>query len=224
MLNITQLFKGRKKKISALKTYGFKARKGGYYYAESILDGQFEVRVTVADDNVSAEVYDVFAECNYYLHTVEDASGGFVGSVRAEYERILQDISDKCFEKAVPYAGEITRQIMAYAKATYGGKPEYLWEDDDSAIIRRKDNKKWYALFMKIEKSKLGIEGDGKIEILDIRAPKEEIARLVDKKNYFGGWHMNKKSWITVPLDGRVNTEVICWLVDISYELAKGKK
>jgi predicted DNA-binding protein (MmcQ/YjbR family) len=221
MIDISQLFKDRKKKISALKAYGFKLKGGKYYYAESILEGQFEVRVTVSDD-VKVEVYDMFAECNYYLHTVKEACGGFVGEVRGEYERILSDISSKCFDKAMPYREDAAKYVFAYAKQTYGGKPEFLWKDDDtSCIIRRKDNKKWYALFMQIERKKLGIDGDGLIEILDLRAPKEEIPKLVDKKNYFGGWHMNKKTWITVPLDGRVPAEVICSLLDLSFTLAK---
>jgi predicted DNA-binding protein (MmcQ/YjbR family) len=34
---------------------------------------------------------------------------------------------------------------------------------------------------------------------------------------------MNKQSWITVVLDGRVNAEVICWLLDMSFDLAATK-
>ena len=34
---------------------------------------------------------------------------------------------------------------------------------------------------------------------------------------------MNKKHWITLPLDGTLPAEEICAMLDTSYALAKGK-
>jgi predicted DNA-binding protein (MmcQ/YjbR family) len=221
MIDLIQLFRGRKYKISALKKFGFKERGGQYFYSENILDGQFEVRVKINNEGVSATVYDLLAGDNYYLHTVEGAAGGFVAQVREEYERIIGDISEKCFEKGSSFSCDVSRAVVAYAKKTYRSDLEFLWKDDDNAILRRRDNKKWYAVFMKVAWEKLGLSGEGKAEIVDLMAPREEIARLVDGKNYLPGWHMNKKTWITIPLDGRVPAEVVCWVLDLSYVLAK---
>jgi predicted DNA-binding protein (MmcQ/YjbR family) len=186
------------------------------------LDGQFIIKVTVTDC-VSAEVYDVFAEDNYYLHIVEGAEGSFVGQVRGEYESLLQQISSTCFKPPFVF-GDVGKTVAAYAKKNYHSNLEFLWKDDDKdAILRRNDNKKWYAVFMCIARKKLGIEGEGEIAIVDVRAPQEELARLIDGKNYFKAWHMNKRNWLTVPLDGRVNAEVVCWLLDMSYQLAAKK-
>ncbi|KPU44392.1 hypothetical protein OXPF_20110 [Oxobacter pfennigii] len=33
------------------------------------------------------------------------------------------------------------------------------------------------------------------------------------------GYHMNKKHWNTVILDGGIPDEKICWMIDMSYEL-----
>ena len=44
---------------------------------------------------------------------------------------------------------------------------------------------------------------------------------MIDKKRYFPGWHMNKKHWYTIILDGSVSTEEICSRIDESYRLAK---
>ena len=35
------------------------------------------------------------------------------------------------------------------------------------------------------------------------------------------GWHMNKKNWYTIILDGRIQTEEVCTRIDESYRLAK---
>ena len=41
-------------------------------------------------------------------------------------------------------------------------------------------------------------------EILDIRADAETMARSLDFEHYFPGYHMNKRTWLTVRLDGSV--------------------
>ena len=97
-----------------------------------------------------------------------------------------------------------------------------MWEKfDDNAIWRRTDNAKWYGAILTVSKSKLGLPSDEIVEILDLRADPDEIPKMVDGKNIFGGWHMNKKHWITVCLDGSVPPEDIFKMIDISYNLAK---
>ena len=224
MLDINELFRGRKPVKKALAEFGFKKSGEDYIYSENILNGQFIINVTVqADGAVTASVYDTEAEDNYYLFAVEGAEGSFVGEVRAEYERVLSAVSDECFSAAEVYRESTTKAVLSYAKNKYRTPLEFLWHDENS-IMRRKDNRKWYLAILPVQRSKIGLEGESKIEIIDLLAPPAEIPKLIDGVNYLPAYHMNKKSWITVPLDGRVSAEVICALVDMSYELAKGKK
>ena len=59
-------------------------------------------------------------------------------------------------------------EIFRYVKEQYGTEPEYLWKKDpDSAVLRHKSGK-WYAIIMAVEKKTLGLEEDGKIDILDM--------------------------------------------------------
>ena len=224
MLDIKQLFYGRKAVINALKEYGFApAEDGGYVCRKDVVDGQFYLEVTVKDGEVKATVYDKEAECPYYLFAVEGAEGAFVGEVRSEYERILNEISDKCFSAAEVYRERTAKKVINYARKKYRTELEFLWHDEN-AIMRRRDNGKWYFVLLQVKPERLGLDGDRVVEIIDLRAPAEEIKKLVDGVNYLPAYHMNKKSWITVPLDGRVNAEIICAMVDMSYEIAKGKK
>ena len=48
----------------------------------------------------------------------------------------------------------------------------------------------------------------------------EEIEKRVDGKKYFAGYHMNKKHWITLCLDGSSELYEILWLIDERYVLA----
>ncbi|MBR1680176.1 MmcQ/YjbR family DNA-binding protein, partial [bacterium] len=54
---------------------------------------------------------------------------------------------------------------------------------------------------------------------IDLRASTEEIENLVDNKKYFSGYHMNKKHWLTIILDGSVPIEDIYNRIDSSYNL-----
>jgi len=46
------------------------------------------------------------------------------------------------------------------------------------------------------------------------------MEELLSNKSYYPGWHMNKKNWYTIILDGSVETEEIYKRIDESYRLA----
>ncbi|MCH5148944.1 MAG: MmcQ/YjbR family DNA-binding protein [Clostridiales bacterium] len=170
---------------------------------------------------VETELFDLETEEIYTLHLVAEASGEFVGKVRSEHDRVLEEICEKCFESSI-LGGQFTKKVIEYVQKRYGDELEFLWERyPDAAIIRRKDNRKWYALFMTVSKKKLGLDDDEPAEIIDLRFDKDELPKIVDGKRYFFGYHMNKKHWITVLLDGSVPIEEILNYLDNSYKLAK---
>ena len=215
------LIKNKSANADKLVKYGFRAAGGKYVYQTTIIDGQFRMTVTVDVNEIDAELYDLSAEDVYTLHLVEGAVGAFVGRVRAECEQILRDVEQNCFDTDV-FKQDFTREIINYAKIKYGDEVEYLWDNyPDAAIIRRQDNKKWYVLLMTVLPKRLGLSGDEQIEIVDLRFDVEELPKKLDGKRYFAGYHMNKKHWITILLDGSVPLAEILDCVDKSYALAK---
>lgn len=114
------------------------------------------------------------------------------------------------------------QRIMDSITSEYGDKAEYLFEHDDTAVFRKGDKKKWYAVIMTISKRKLGIDSDDKIDVLNVKLNPNEIALLIDRVSYFPAYHMNKKHWCTIPLDGSLDIDEICYRIGQSYELVKG--
>lgn len=84
-----------------------------------------------------------------------------------------------------------------------------------------KDNQKWYGAILTVSGRKLGLPTDEILEIIDLRLEKELMEQTIDNVRYFPGWHMNKKNWYTIILDGRIQTEEVCTRIDESYRLAK---
>lgn len=215
-----ELFPYKKVNIKKLKRFGFSESDDKYVYYKNILGGQMRLEVVFIENEIYTLIWDCETGEEYVLHNIEGASGEFVGKVRGEYDAIIGRISDECFETEI-FKSDLANEIISYAKEKYGSVPEYLWEKfPDNAIFRRPDTKKWYAALLTAKNSSLGKSEEGKSEILDLRANPYDIPGLLDGKKYFPGYHMNKKHWITIFLDGSVSSEEICDMIDKSYSLA----
>ncbi len=201
--------------------FGFVKGRNGYAYHTLLADGQFEMTVTIAEDgNVSAAVADSASKEPYVLHCVPDAQGAFVGRIREEYERVLTSIAENCCEKEV-FKSACAREIITHIRERYQDELQFLWTKfPDNAIFRRQDNAKWYAALLIVQKRKLGLDQDGSVEIVDLRCAPEAIDVLIDRKKYFPGYHMNKKHWLTILLDGSVPVDAIFRHISTSYDLA----
>lgn len=205
-----------------LTAYGFIKDADKYSYSAVLSESGFKMTVSITGQGkVSTVLVDPEFNEPYTLHLTSGAVGSFVGSVREEYENILTDIAEKCFEPDV-FKSEQAKEIIAYVKNKYNDELEYLWEKfPDNAVVRREDNKKWYAVLLTVSKRKLGLESDETVEIIDLRMKPESLAELTDNVRYFPGYHMNKKHWLTIILDGSVQLREICARIDESYQLAK---
>lgn len=222
MADVDTLFKNRKVNPASLIPFGFIENESAYTYSTGLVGGQFEMTVTITKDGeLSADVIDGVSKERYVLHRISNASGAFVGTIREEYERVLTAIVEACFEPDV-FKSENARQVIQYAREKYQDELEFLWQRfSENAILRRKDNKKWYAALLVLQKKKLGLDEAGVVDIIDLRGKPDDISALVDGQKYFPGYHMNKKHWFTICLDGSVPVEEIYCRIDESFALAK---
>ena len=113
-------------------------------------------------------------------------------------------------------------EIFEYVQKQYVTVPEYLWSKlPDSAVLRHK-NGKWYAVLMRVEKSKLGLDGDGTVDVLDVKCDPEMTGMIIQTYGFLPGYHMNKQHWITILLDGSVSEAKTLDFLDMSYDLIDG--
>ena len=114
-------------------------------------------------------------------------------------------------------------EIYEYVKKQYGTVPEYLLKESPESAVLRHQNGKWYAVLMQVEKSRLGLEGDTKVDIIDVKCDPDMVGLLTQTYGFLSGYHMNKKYWITMLLDGTVSEAKILDFLDMSYDLIDGK-
>jgi predicted DNA-binding protein (MmcQ/YjbR family) len=118
------------------------------------------------------------------------------------------------------FKSEYAQRVIKYVKERYNDELQFLWvKFPKNAVFRRKDNKKWYAALLVLEKRKLGVDSEDVVDIIDLRAMSEDIDHLLDGEGYFPGYHMNKDNWITICLDGSVPIDEIYDRIDESYYL-----
>ena len=222
MREVKDFIKDKKIDLKRLKKFGFKLKDNSYYYDIFLLNNQFKMSVKISLDNsIFTEIIDVETSEPYVLHLLEMKRSGYSEKVYKEYSEVLEKIQKECFEDEI-FKVNYTKETINYIKNKYGDELEFLWErSPKNAVIRRKSTKKWYAVILTLSKRKLKLDSDELVEIINLHNSPEEIEKLVDNKKYFPAYHMNKKYWCTICLDGTVELKEIYKLIDISYELAK---
>lgn len=110
--------------------------------------------------------------------------------------------------------------ILDYAQASYATVPDYPWgQDAGAAVLRHATTRKWYCLVLTVKPQKIGLQGEGTIDIMNIKCRPEWIGALRQSKGFLPAYHMNKEHWLTVLLDGTVPDEHLTQLLDDSFAL-----
>lgn len=120
------------------------------------------------------------------------------------------------------FVSKNAQELCAYAKEKYGDELEFLWQKfPKNAVLRKKESKKWYAVFCVVDKTKLGLKESGDVEIVNLKLDPQDVLAFVDNKTIFKAWHMNKKHWVSILLTGKtLPIKQIYQFLDESYALA----
>ena len=118
----------------------------------------------------------------------------------------------------------MTRQeLFDWGQQQYGTEPEYPWHDRN-AVLRLKDNDKWYGVVLEVSGEKLGFTGDDIVDVLNVKSDPMLIGSLRGQDGYFPAYHMNKEKWISVLLGKAELDDSIKDLLALSYALTAPKK
>ena len=220
---IAKLFKNKTLDQMLAKRYGFVCHGDEFVVCKNI-DDEFVLEF-VWKDCASCKVIEIASGEPYALVFAPSSQGSFVGKLKEKCCQLLEDICKNCFKQKV-FSSSLANKVIEYISTKYGDKLEFLWEKfEDSAIWRRSDNKKWYALLTKVPKKYLaGNESrKEKIEALVLRVGDGDAAKLIDQKTFFEAYHMNKKNWVSVVLESDISADKVFELVDRSFLAAKKK-
>ena len=216
-----EIFKAYQFNSKKAKEYGFIENQGVWTYSSTILQGDFLMMVTVEDGDLSFQVYDQETGELYPQVHMESMRGTFVGTVREACLEVLYSIRKACFE-VQEFLCPQTKRIMAFVQEKYGNQLEYLWEKSpDTAVLRHEDNQKWYAILMRIPWDRLDKGREGLVEAVNLKH--DQVADLLSQMGIYPAFHMNKRYWISIPLDDTLTDEKVLELFERSWFLTSKK-
>ena len=116
------------------------------------------------------------------------------------------------------------QQFLEYCFDTYGTSPDYPFDEDfETAVLRHANNKKWYAIVLRVSRSKFGFDSDEVIDVVNLKLPTEMFGSFGAADGVYPAYHMNKLHWISVLLPDS-HEDVIQFLVNVSFEATKDKR
>ncbi len=216
-----EIFKRRKCNFNILINYGFIKNAHIYKYTKEILNGNFKVEIYIKENGtVDGKIFDLDVNEEYINFRIDNQIGKFVNQVREEYKNILEDIARNCFIKEIFILNQ-TNRIARWISETYQDEVEFVWTKFPGyGIYRNPNNKKWYALIMNIDKSKIEA-GTGETEIINVKLNPEIIPALLNKKGFYPSYHMQKKNWISIILDDTLSDEEIMQYIMESHQFTE---
>ena len=211
-----EFFRRLRVKRRTLQKFGFRKTPAGWMYSEPVANGALTCAITVdANGTVTENVVDAATNEEYVQHRIAAASGKFVGGVRRDIMALMRRIAAACFERDV-FKTAAARDLLSFAEMEWNEKPEFLWKNfPDYAVLRREDTEKWYALIARLTADKVGGNRTDVIEIVNMRRTEG-----MDGPRFLPAYHMNKKTWTTIVLDGAVGAAELQKLLSESRKLA----
>ena len=114
--------------------------------------------------------------------------------------------------------------FLEYCHNTYGTSPDYPFDEDfETAVLRHKDNRKWYAIVMRVSRRKFGLDSDEVIDVVNLKLPTEMFGSFGAADGVYPAYHMNKLHWISVLLPDAPE-DVVSFLTNSSFEATKSSK
>ena len=219
MLDIFKAYEFNKKKAIS---FGFIEENGIFKFSSLILEDDFQMVVSIVDKEIIFQVYDQETGDLYPQVHMESMRGSFVRAVREACLEVLYQIRKSCFD-VQDFICPQTERVMVIVQEKYGNQLEYLWEKSpDTAVLRHESNQKWYAVLMKISWEKLDRAREDLVEVINVKH--DQVVSLLQEKGIYPAFHMNKRYWISVPLDESLSDQQILDLIERSWDLTRKKK
>jgi len=214
--------------FAKLVKFGFVKKGAAYSFSERFFYGDFRADIVVTSGGaVAGSVFDVQAGEDYLPLRAKSRQSPFVNEVRESYRELLREIKKACFISQ-PFLTSQANRIARATEKLFGDKPDFPFSTAPTyGVFRNPENRKWYGIVMNIPKSKIEKQeraaslsaDDAIVEIINVKIDPEKSIELKKRRGFYDAYHMSKKNWITIALDGSVSDGLIVDLLKKSRAL-----
>ena len=115
------------------------------------------------------------------------------------------------------------QEFLEYCLSTYSTLPDYPFDEDfETAVLRHTDNRKWYAIVMRVSRRKFGFDSDEVVDVVNLKLPIDMFGSFGEADGVYPAYHMNKLHWISVLLPD-ASEDVVSFLTNASFEATRAK-
>ena len=115
------------------------------------------------------------------------------------------------------------QEFFELCSSSHLTQPDYPFDEDfETAVFRHSDNRKWYAIVMRVSRRKFGFDSDEVIDVVNLKLPIEMFGSFGAADGVYPAYHMNKLHWISVLLPDAPD-DAVCFLTNVSFEVTKSK-
>lgn len=223
-----RIFERKKIVPERAKAYGFQPDGDGLFYICDFFSGDFRAEIRVSPGGtVTGKVIDKMNDEEYAPLRAEGMRGAYVSGVRDAYAKILEEIAAACCDEYL-FASDQANRIARLIRERYGVSPDFPFDDgrDKTAgVFRHADSGRWFGLIMRVKKSVLTGETDPvRTDVMNLKAEPGRIPDLRRIPGVYPAYHMNRKYWISLALDGRIDDGAVMELIGESFALTEKKK
>ena len=100
---------------------------------------------------------------------------------------------------------------------------DYPWRQyPEYAVLRHAESGKWYGVIMNLPRATLGLAGKGDVEVVNLKCDHVlDVLLNSEPGAVLPAYHMNKKHWLTIVLDGKFTAGELYGLIDESHGLTR---
>ena len=115
------------------------------------------------------------------------------------------------------------QEFFEYCLDAYGTESDYPFDDLlETAVLRHADNRKWYAIVMRVSRRKFGLASDEVVDVLNLKLPTEMFGSFGASDGVYPAYHMNKLHWISVLLPDATE-DTVSFLTDANFDATRNK-
>ena len=198
-----------------LAEWGFKNGQARYV----LVEGEFELHMTLSDQELELVVYDLAMEEPYTLFEVASASGALVTGLRQQVDDLLNRILGQQIQD-----NPLVERLVDHVATTYGLAPAHPFKRHPEIIgFKVPTVDKLFGIFLPVDYCRLDKTSTrtDQVLVLNLKGQPDQILERIDNFRYFPAYHMNKKHWFSVLLDAQTDWDLLTSLLAESYRLVK---
>lgn len=195
-----------------LRKEGVREDTQGFHVVDEVMEGRFRAELVIHPDGTATGR---LVECalgeEYLPLRAMGQKGSFVSRARMAYLEFLKQVADRYGTNRY-FVSEQLNRISDWVFEAFGERPDFPFKNDKTgAVFRNQENRKWYLLAI--------LRKGEECELVDVKVDRNLAPAMVAMPGFLPAYHMNKKNWISIRMDGTVDDELVKDLVRESRAL-----